>query len=149
MKKQILSVVVTLSIVISLSIASLAGLISKVTADIPFDFTVKDKQFPAGKYEVFRGPATGTLIIRNVNTKSSMVSIVHESDAKAESKAKLVFHRYGNSYFLSQAWDGMNDSGSELSKSKAEREVAKSTRDRLAQNAAKLEIITVMAQAGQ
>ncbi|MCI0659852.1 MAG: hypothetical protein L0220_02145, partial [Acidobacteria bacterium] len=60
MKKQILSVVVTLSIVISLSIASLAGLISKVTADIPFDFTVKDKQFPAGKYEVFRGPATGT-----------------------------------------------------------------------------------------
>jgi hypothetical protein len=44
----------------------------------------------------------------------------------------LVFHRYGNQYFLSQIWDGRSNAGIELPESKREKELnlaAKLTND--------------------
>ena len=35
---------------------------------------------------------------------------------------KLVFHKYGDQYFLSQIWDGQNDTGIQLAESKREKE---------------------------
>ncbi len=148
MKKQILSVVATLSIVVGLTIAGFAALGNSVKANIPFDFMVAGKMFPAGEYTISRGSSTGFLVIRNYEAKKAASFLVQNATGKVETKAKLVFNRYGEDYFLSQIWDGYSD-GNQLPKSKAERKAAKAGRDNIVQNAVEPEIVTVMAQAGQ
>ena len=46
------------------------------------------------------------------------------ADARLSEGTKLVFHRYGDRYFLAQIWVAGNNSGSELPKSPREVEVA-------------------------
>ncbi len=45
---------------------------------------------------------------------------------QAQEKTKLVFHRYGDQYFLAQIWTEGNNRGLELPKTRREREVAMS-----------------------
>lgn len=148
MKKQILSVVATLSIVVGLSIAGFAALGTSVKANIPFDFMVGNKMFPAGEYTVSRGTAAGALILRSTEAKKAASFLVQTSSGKVETKAKLVFNRYGQDYFLSQIWDGYSD-GNYVPKSKAERKAAKAGRDNIVQNEVEPEIVMVMAQSAQ
>jgi hypothetical protein len=52
--------------------------------------------------------------------------LTQKSDARE--KASLIFHQYGDSYFLSEVWTGADEYGLALPKSRAERdrnEVAK------------------------
>lgn len=146
MRKQILSIVVTLSVIITLSVAVLAGLSRKLEANIPFDFMVNGKTLAAGQYTVEQGSTQNVLVIRNWETKQAAAAITHGCEVGADSKPQLIFHRYGNQYFLAKV---LSDTGAELVKSKAEREAAKAGRDRLAMNNAAPEIVTVSAQVGQ
>lgn len=150
MKKQILNLVVTLSIIVTLAVAGFAGLSAKVTASIPFDFMVGNKKLPAGKYTVERHNINinGLLFIRSAETKSSAAFLTMDASGKNSPEARLVFRRYGNQYFLAQIHDGIN-SGRELIKSKAEREAASAERDHLVLNSAEPEIISVVASVGQ
>jgi hypothetical protein len=45
---------------------------------------------------------------------------------------KLVFHRYGDRYFLSQVWGTDQSTGSQLQKTAQERELARNSRGELA-----------------
>ena len=78
MKKQILSVIVTLSVIAALSIAGFAGLSRNLGANIPFDFMVNGKKLAAGKYIVETGTAQSALAIRSFETKQGAVSITTE-----------------------------------------------------------------------
>jgi hypothetical protein len=147
MKKQILNVVVTLSVITILSVAAVAGLSRKLEANIPFDFMVNGKTLPAGHYTVEPGSAQSVLVIRNWETKQAAGAIAQRLEVGAGSKPQLIFRRYGNQYFLAQVIS--DASGSELPKSKAEREAAKAGRDNLAMKDAEPEIVTVNAQIGQ
>ena len=42
----------------------------------------------------------------------------------AQKDAKLVFHRYGNRYFLAEVWASQSDSGYQVRRSRLERELA-------------------------
>ncbi len=147
MRKQILSIVVTLSVIATLSIAVFAGLSRKLEANIPFDFMVNGKTLPAGQYTVEQGSTQNVIVIRNWETNQAAAAITHGCEASAGSKPQLIFRRYGDQYFLAKVLS--HTSGNELMKSKAEREAAKAGRDRLAMNDAKPEIVTVNAQVGQ
>jgi hypothetical protein len=146
MRKQILNVVVTLSVIATLSIAIFAGVSIKLTANVPFDFMVNGKTLPSGHYTVEQGNTQNTLVIRNWETKQAIGAITQNCEVGAGSKPQLIFRRYGNQYFLVQAIDGAR--GSELPKSKAEREAAKAGHDNLVMNAGP-EIVKVSAQIGQ
>lgn len=144
MKKQILSLVATLTLIIPLSIVGFAGLSGRVKVDIPFDFMVGGKQLQAGKYTVERLNVNGTLIIRATdNSAAANFNVVNVTD-KGDKGARLVFHRYGNQHFLAQVYDGTSGEGQALAKSKAEREAAKK-RDIITQNMVESEIVTVVA----
>jgi hypothetical protein len=146
MRKQILSVVVTLSVIATLSIAVFAGLTRSLKVNVPFDFTVNGKTLPAGQYTIEQGTVTNALVIRNWETKQAAGVIVRKLEVSADSKPQLIFRRYGNQYFLAQVIG--EASGSELPKSNAEREAAKGGRDHLAMTV-EPEIVKVSAQAGQ
>jgi hypothetical protein len=147
LKKQILSVVTTLTLILSMSIIGFAGLTFRVSADVPFNFMVGNKEFKAGKYTVGQSSESSTsttLIIRSKDNNDMANFNVNNVYGKGKPQAKLIFHRYGNQYFLSQVFDGESEQGSALVKSTAEREAAKK-RDVITQNAGEPEVVTVSA----
>lgn len=148
LKKQILSIVATLTLIMPMAIIGFAGLNGRVSANVPFDFMVGNKEFKAGKYTVGRlagGRTADTLIIRNEDDNEAANFNVNNVYGKGEARARLVFNRYGNQYFLAQVFDAENREGHSLMKSKAEREAAKK-RDVITQNTAEPEVVTVIAQ---
>jgi len=151
LKKQLLSIAATLTLILPMSIIGFAGLSGRVKANIPFDFTVGNKEFKSGKYTVsrlFNGNTADTLIIRSADNSEAANFNVNSVTGKGDSQARLVFRRYGNQYFLAQIFDGESREGYGLLKSKTEREAAKK-RDVITQNAVEPEVVTVVAQIGR
>lgn len=93
-------------------------------ASIPFDFIVNGKTLPAGKYEIRRidDEPTG-LVIRNINEKKDNVMLSTEpvEERTVPRKSLLVFHNYGDSYFLSEVIAGGEQTGRRIAPSRAER----------------------------
>jgi hypothetical protein len=78
-----------------------------IRANIPFDFTVRGKTLPAGEYEIKRvTDELGTLEIANVNHshKHAMFETDPVESARVPRHGEVVFHRYGESYFLYEIW---------------------------------------------
>ncbi len=105
----------------------------KITANIPFDFTVADKKFQAGEYLFGRSqPNAGdTLVqIRSVDGHANLNRLtVPVVRLNSQDKATLVFHRYGDEYFLFQIWPAGANTGRALPKSRGEKEVERKIRD--------------------
>ena len=93
---------------------------------IPFDFTVRGKTLPAGDYEVSRiGDEPSGLLIRNVSEKRDHVVFETEPAYAGmyPKKGELVFHRYGDSYFLSEVVTAGEETARELTPSRQERQL--------------------------
>jgi hypothetical protein len=92
--------------------------------DVPFAFTTGSQTWDAGNYTV--SLSTGVLNIRNTLTHkgSFLMTTATDSHAKADGLAVLKFNQYGDRYFLSQLWVGL-DRGAALRKSQAEKEQSK------------------------
>ena len=112
-----------LSLLLVVSVhAQLPG--TEIRASIPFDFTVRGKTFPAGEYAISRlGDEPTNLVMRNVRDKHEhMVFKTEPSNARGiPRRNELVFHRYGDSYFLEEIVSAAEDTDQELPPSHAER----------------------------
>lgn len=105
----------------------------KLTANIPFDFTVADKKFQAGEYSFGRTqPNAGDTLVQissvdgHANLNRLTIPVIRLTP---ENKATLVFHRYGDEYFLFQIWPAGANTGRALPKSRGEKEVARKIHD--------------------
>ena len=90
-----------------------------LVVDVPFAFSAAGQKLPAGHYIVKQ--RTDMIRILGNNNQSLFVP-THSALRTQVDGSKLVFHRYGDSYFLSELWVAGNQSGKELYPSKAERE---------------------------
>ncbi|HXG32076.1 MAG TPA: hypothetical protein VNJ11_01825 [Bryobacteraceae bacterium] len=96
-------------------------------AEIPFTFEAGKSVLPAGQYRVTAGPSQGVIELACPDSKVRMfVSTNAVRSLETVREGKLVFHRYGNRYFLWQIWNVGTDTGRELMASKAEKELARS-----------------------
>jgi len=95
--------------------------VGDVTVDVPFAFNVAGQALPAGHYIV--APMGDNIRIFNSQTTGLYVP-THSALRTISDGTKLVFHRYGDSYFLSAVWVTGNTTGRELFRSRAERELA-------------------------
>jgi hypothetical protein len=93
-----------------------------VVADVPFSFVVAGRQFPAGHYTV-TAASDLCLWISDSQHRGTYVPI-HDSFRSTSEGTKLVFHRYGDTYFLSAVWVSGRTIGRELYPSRAEKEAA-------------------------
>jgi hypothetical protein len=93
---------------------------NKARADVPFDFVVADKVLPAATYDISDVAAHAILIRDFKNGDGTMIQF-QPADGKQVMHAKLVFHKYGERYFLYQAWS-IDGQGIQLRESKLERE---------------------------
>jgi hypothetical protein len=101
----------------------------RVKSDVPFNFVVDKQTLTAGEYTIQSVGSSGTtLAIRDVEGKQVGQFETNRCEKLDASKStKLVFHRLGDQYFLSQVWViGQND-GHELAKTRQEKEVALNT----------------------
>lgn len=126
MKKKVFSVMATccfLAMVAAATVhAQLPG--TAVRATIPFDFSVRGKTFPAGEYEIKRfSDAPDGLIIFSINDNHERAMFETEPVVarRISSRSEIVFHRYGDSYFLSEVFAGGGQTGRELLVSREER----------------------------
>jgi hypothetical protein len=120
MRKQLLPRVTMLGFLLALAAVSVHAQSSDtVTATIPFAFTVGGTNLQAGKYTV--KPASGALLIQNEDGKSSVMRMAGPiSKNRASADTRLVFHRYGELYFLSEVWTSGEQYGRQLIKSRQE-----------------------------
>ena len=115
-----------------------------VRADVPFDFIVGDRTLPAGKISVHAASTSnaGPLSITNYDKGQStfrMSQLLRGPNTPEQ--GKLVFHRYGNQYFLAEVWiPGSATLG--LTKSRSERAVEREIK--LSKNS-KPELVSVLA----
>ena len=97
-------------------------------AHIPFAFNVGSKQLPAGDYNItVLNPSSDQKVLQVRSTDGSVSAIVSTVATKSKSpeKSKVVFHRYGDTYFFAQAQVSGESSALAAFKSKAERTEAR------------------------
>ena len=81
-----------------------------------------------GKYNV-KFTSRNALLLRSEDGKQSAIILAPRGVAGAVNKPeRMVFHRYGDRYFLAQIWMLRGDSGRELVPSSDERRLAKEHR---------------------
>jgi len=108
----------------------------KTITAVPFDFMVGNRHMAAGTYDITIDQST-VLVRGEENGLASFALAFWAHADKTQERAKLVFKRYGDRYFLSQIWYPGTNEGRELAVSKIERE--------LARNSGKPEIVALLA----
>jgi len=129
MKKQTLGRFTVLSFLLMLAAVSLSAQSERTGAiNIPFSFTVGEKSLPAGEYSFERNRKDSDLVWL-VQSRDGHVTALFTTTAvratETQEKAKLVFHKYGDQYFLSQIWTQGETAGRELLIQGFERQLAK------------------------
>ena len=95
-----------------------------VRAKIPFDFSVGDKKLPAGEYTFIRLSFINatTMLISSVDSSTRMFqSVFQDSVLTPKGESTLVFHKYGDQYFLQQIWTVGEQVGAQVPESRGER----------------------------
>jgi len=128
MRKQAYEMIATIVLVGALAVAAHAqfGGRSLLIANIPFEFNVGNQKLPAGEYMVrVIGSDDSILQISNIDGRKSVVLLTRSVQGKMQDNGKLVFNRYGDTYFFVQAWTPGLSTGMEAPKSRAERNLVR------------------------
>src|SRR5947209_4196000 len=150
MRKHVSTSLLALSLLVSM-LAAAAPASAKsgndLRAQVPFDFYVGDRLISAGDCRVtsVNSDDSGLRIDAN-GGRQSAVTMTHMASGSVNKKAnpRLVFHKYGDQYFLAAVW-GAEQDGRELRESKRERNLRKEMR--VAQQAgAGVEVVTIEAR---
>jgi hypothetical protein len=94
-----------------------------ITANVPFDFYAGQTRMPAGEYRVSFYGSTGDILLVANHEDGKVVAIMsyREGSRNEGQNPKLVFHAYGENYFLARVLMSANDLR-ELPQTRDERE---------------------------
>jgi hypothetical protein len=128
MRKHFWGTLITLGGLLALAVPGVANaqLTSPgvVKANIPFSFIVGKTTFSAGDYRVENsGTERVLLITAEHSSQGGLINTLDVEAKKGSNQSKLIFHRYGNQYFLSQIWIKNETSGREIRSSRTEKEL--------------------------
>ncbi|MDQ5844709.1 MAG: hypothetical protein M3539_05370 [Acidobacteriota bacterium] len=129
MKKEIVKGLAMLTLIVAIAMAtavvSSAQSTRQVVAHIPFEFVLGDKAMPAAEYRVRPAAALGkAILIQTADSNNAALRLTNTLEPiKNQTRARLVFHKYGRQYFLAEVWTGGDDSGLQLLKSRQERAI--------------------------
>ena len=138
------SLLSALLIVASAAVAQGQSLANRARFNVPFDFTFGEKKLPAGQYTVGRAIQNSDDHVVSIADRDGRSKALQLSNAvfttRENSRAVLVFHRYGDQYFLAQVWQARASVGRQFAVSKKERELnkqlaANSAGDKVAESA--------------
>jgi hypothetical protein len=130
MKRKVIKRLTMLSLVSMFSLCAAvasanAQLSTPIRAKIPFDFSVGDKKLPAGEYTFSRlsdSLNSTTMLISSVDSSTRLFQLTFGAQVVTpKNESTLVFHKYGDQYFLEQIWTGGEQEGTQLPESRGER----------------------------
>lgn len=128
MRREVLKGITMLTMIVAIALATAvvsanAQSSRMVVSNVPFEFVVGDKTLPSGEYRI--NLALGNaLTIRTADANAAAMRLTNEIQPRRnKTHARLVFHRYGNRYFLAEVWSGAGDTGRQLLKSRQERAI--------------------------
>ena len=158
MKRKVIKRFAMLSLVslftLCVAVASAnAQLINPMRAKIPFDFSVGNKKFPAGEYTFSRLSGFSdnhAMLVSNADASVHVFQSTFEASAlKAKNESTLVFHKYGDQYFLEQIWTSGEQEGTQLSESRSERtirrQLAQTQQSNMSGKVTKVETVEIVA----
>lgn len=122
--KNIRYLAVAVLILMAAAIPSFAQ-ISSTRISVPFEFQVGNSILPAGDYSLtqFAGQA---LVLENARGLGSAVAVTDATGGAGEARQPhLTFHKYGQKYFLAEAWLRYSNAGRVVHMSSAEIETAR------------------------
>ena len=93
-------------------------------AEIPFDFICQQKTLPHGSYRITVLNENAIAVVSN-DGRFHEISLVESTDTGHGKGGKLVFHRYGDQYFLSQVQAPAGGVDMQLPTSKSEKQAAR------------------------
>jgi hypothetical protein len=98
----------------------------KLSASVPFEFTVAGRSMPAGDYRIEAGSSPmGAVRVSTGNEGVYFLAISETASQKERTgESLLIFHRYGDRYFLSSIVDGSLNTGVEIPTSGIEKELS-------------------------
>ncbi len=112
--------IATILTVLSLAVLSAAGLAQaqyagqKLTANVPFDFTVGSLSFPAGQYDFTRS-GEGLYLIREANGHAQMILAGAQVQQNGSpEKSNLKFEVVNGRHVLIQVWSEVAASGNDF-----------------------------------
>jgi hypothetical protein len=91
-------------------------------ANVPFAFKVGATQMPAGTYAIEGNHGSSIVTVRNVQTGTSVLAMGRQ-ESPSKKTDKLIFHRYGNKYFLTEILGSQGSDAMVLPATKQEKEL--------------------------
>ncbi len=120
----------------------------RIKATIPFEFSVGSQTLPAGQYIVRPLNNNGMLMIQSADDhhRTALINTSSVQALPGQERARLVFRKYGDQYFLGQVWPGGDAVGYQSARSGRERALLQAPNKNLAQRSVSPESVTVAAQ---
>jgi hypothetical protein len=114
---------------LALAAAGYAQSAQELKVNVPFEFVAGSRTLPAGQYTTSQAGNPNAVVIRSVAGAPGVVMVASRVKSPGRHEiGKLVFHRYGNRYFLSEVWGTDQSTGSQIPKTAQERELAQGSR---------------------
>lgn len=90
------------------------------TVNVPFSFWMDNNELPAGAYQILLR-SNKMLQLNGPNGQKHMIMVNEAISSKTPQTGYVLFHRYGETYFLGQVWSGETNIGVECSRTPAEK----------------------------
>ena len=158
MKRKVIKRLTILSLI---SIFTLCAAVASANAQlsipirtkIPFDFSVGDKKLAAGEYTFSRlsGFSDSKMMsVSSVDASTRMFqSTLGAQVLTPKNESTLVFHRYGDQYFLEQIWTSGEQEGTQVPESRSERtirqQLVQTQQSNMSGKAMKVETVDIVA----
>ena len=120
MKKHLLQISMLAALAAGVSQAQSA----RLTADVPVPFVVGDRTLPAGTYKVDESAGSAAVVIHAAGGRNVPAIANNTTSARDQKVSKLVFHRYGDRYFLAEIWSRGTSTGRQFPPTSLERELS-------------------------
>ena len=96
---------------LALSASTAMALDTRAQVTVPFEFEVKGKRLPAGRYEVVPNPASNTVVLRSETGQGiAFLAVPAGSDARRLS-TRMIFKPVSGMPSLAEIWTGRDGAG--------------------------------------
>lgn len=113
------------ALLLAVSAAPLSAQTLLMRANIPFEFYLNGKAMPAGEYQIDTKLGHGIARVWNLDSNRVVLTLGQKDSfpyRASREEAVVVFHRYGDRYFLSHVRDGFGGIQYRILTSRAEAE---------------------------
>ena len=126
MKRMLFTIVAAAVSLLAFTGAASAQSNLDVRASVPFSFVVDNHVLPAGDYQITQLRPT-LIVLHNADTAKSATALTlfDRPEKGATGNPALIFHRYGNEYFLAQVIANNTQEARQLLTSSAEKKLSK------------------------